>query len=68
MQWKKSTPETLSKGMAQKVQFIASILHGPEFLFLDEPFSGLDPVSSDMLQNAIIELKKNRHNHPFLDP
>ncbi len=55
-EWKTRTPETLSKGMAQKVQFISSILHDPEFLFLDEPFSGLDPVSTDVLREAVLEL------------
>jgi ABC-2 type transport system ATP-binding protein len=54
--WKTRTPEALSKGMAQKVQFIASVLHEPEFLFLDEPFSGLDPVSTDVLREAVLEL------------
>ena len=43
LEWKTRTPDTLSKGMAQKVQFIAAVLHDPEFVFLDEPFSGLDP-------------------------
>jgi ABC-2 type transport system ATP-binding protein len=55
-EWKTSTPDALSKGMAQKVQFIASILHDPEFIFLDEPFSGLDPVSTDVLREAVLEL------------
>jgi len=54
--WKKRTPETLSKGMAQKVQFISAILHDPEFLLLDEPFSGLDPVSTDVVREAVLEL------------
>jgi ABC-2 type transport system ATP-binding protein len=56
MEWKSSPPEALSKGMAQKAQFIAAVLHDPEFLFLDEPFSGLDPLSADALREAILEL------------
>jgi ABC-2 type transport system ATP-binding protein len=55
-EWKTRTPDSLSKGMAQKVQFIASILHDPEFIFLDEPFAGLDPVSTDVLREAVLEL------------
>ncbi|MCF7945843.1 MAG: ATP-binding cassette domain-containing protein [Spirochaetia bacterium] len=54
--WKKSKIEELSKGMAQKVQFIASVVHDPEIVFFDEPFSGLDPVSTDLLRNAIQEI------------
>ncbi|KAB3531573.1 ABC transporter ATP-binding protein [Alkaliphilus serpentinus] len=50
--------EELSKGMAQKVQFIASILHEPELLILDEPFSGLDPVSQDVFKEEIREIAK----------
>jgi len=56
LEWKARTPETFSKGMVQKVQFIASILHDPEFLFLDEPFSGLDPVNADVMKEAVLEL------------
>lgn len=49
--------KNLSKGNRQKIQFIVSILHDPEFIILDEPFSGLDPVSVEELEKAIIELK-----------
>src|SRR5699024_1557743 len=45
--------EELSKGMGQKVQFIASIIHEPELLILDEPFSGLDPVSQELFKSEI---------------
>ena len=57
LEWKTRTPEALSRGMAQKVQFIAAVLHEPQLLFLDEPFSGLDPVSTDVLQEAVLELR-----------
>lgn len=50
--------ETLSKGNQQKVQLIASFLHQPKFLILDEPFSGLDPVNKDLLKSAILYLKE----------
>ena len=50
--------ETLSKGMQQKVQFIATILHHPELLILDEPFSGLDPINSDLLREIVVERKR----------
>ena len=56
--WKQRKVDDLSKGMAQKIQLIASVLHEPEFIFLDEPFSGLDPVSTDILRGAILELAK----------
>jgi ABC-2 type transport system ATP-binding protein len=49
--------ETLSKGMQQKVQFIGSILHDPEIVILDEPFSGLDPINQRVLREIISELK-----------
>ncbi|MBI3660507.1 ATP-binding cassette domain-containing protein [Candidatus Acetothermia bacterium] len=47
----------LSKGMQQKVQFIASVLHEPPFIVLDEPFSGLDPVNQDLFRDIILNLK-----------
>jgi ABC-2 type transport system ATP-binding protein len=50
--------EDLSKGNQQKVQFIATILHDPEFLILDEPFSGLDPINTNILKEIILEKKK----------
>lgn len=49
--------ENLSKGMQQKVQFIATVLHGPELLILDEPFSGLDPINADLLREVVVERK-----------
>ncbi len=55
--WKNKKIEELSKGMAQKVQFIATILHDPELLILDEPFSGLDPINAKVIEDEIHELK-----------
>ncbi len=52
------TAEKLSKGNQQKVQFITAIVHNPELVVLDEPFSGLDPVNTELLRNVIIELVK----------
>ena len=49
--------ETLSKGMAQKVQFIAAVLSKPALLILDEPFSGLDPVNAQVLKDAVLEMR-----------
>lgn len=49
--------EELSKGMQQKIQFIAALLHDPDFIIMDEPFSGLDPVNSILLKNVLLELK-----------
>jgi ABC-2 type transport system ATP-binding protein len=49
--------ESLSKGNQQKVQFIATVLHGPDLLLMDEPFSGLDPVNAAMLKAAFLELR-----------
>jgi ABC-2 type transport system ATP-binding protein len=56
--WSNAKIEELSKGMQQKVQFIAAVMHEPEFMILDEPFSGLDPASSLVLKDALLELKK----------
>ena len=50
--------EELSKGMQQKIQFIATLLHDPELVIMDEPFSGLDPVNATLLQDTLIDLKK----------
>jgi len=49
--------DNLSKGMQQKVQFIATVMHGPELLILDEPFSGLDPINADLLREIVVERK-----------
>lgn len=50
--------EDLSKGMQQKVQFIATVLHEPELLILDEPFSGFDPINANLIKDEILELRK----------
>lgn len=55
--WDKKIQE-LSKGMAQKVQFIVTVLHQPKLLILDEPFSGFDPVNANLIKDEIIELNK----------
>jgi ABC-2 type transport system ATP-binding protein len=55
---KNSKLEDLSKGNQQKVQFITTILHDPEFIILDEPFSGLDPINTNLLKEIILELKQ----------
>jgi len=56
--WIDKRVDALSKGMAQKVQFIASVLNKPDLLILDEPFSGLDPVNAEVLKDAVLDLKK----------
>lgn len=55
--WRNKKPEELSKGMQQKVQFIATIAHDPDLLIFDEPFSGLDPINAELLREVILELK-----------
>jgi ABC-2 type transport system ATP-binding protein len=57
MDWKDKKLETLSKGMSQKIQFIATVLARPRLLVLDEPFSGLDPVNLDVIRKALLELQ-----------
>jgi ABC-2 type transport system ATP-binding protein len=54
--WWKKKVEDLSKGMQQKVQFVATIVHDPELIILDEPFSGFDPVNAEIITNEILEL------------
>lgn len=56
--WADKKIESLSKGMAQKVQFIATVLTRPELIILDEPFSGLDPVNLESIRDAILELRE----------
>lgn len=55
--WRKKRIEELSKGMAQKVQFICTILHEPFLLILDEPFSGFDPINVELIQQLLIEMR-----------
>lgn len=55
--WKDKKVEELSKGMQQKIQFITTVIHDPELLILDEPFSGFDPVNAELLKKEILELK-----------
>ena len=56
--WWNRKVEELSKGMQQKVQFIATVLHEPELVILDEPFSGFDPVNAELLKKEVLELKE----------
>jgi ABC-2 type transport system ATP-binding protein len=57
--WWNKKVEELSKGMQQKVQFIATIVHEPQLLIFDEPFSGLDPINADLIKDEIHQLKEN---------
>jgi ABC-2 type transport system ATP-binding protein len=56
--WGLSKVDELSRGMQQKVQFIGTLLHDPDLVILDEPFSGLDPINSQALKDTVVELKK----------
>ncbi len=69
--WWNRKVEELSKGMQQKVQFVVTVLHEPQLLIFDEPFSGFDPVNADILKREILRLKKqgatiifSTHNMP----
>jgi ABC-2 type transport system ATP-binding protein len=57
--WWNKKVEELSKGMAQKVQFITTVLHEPELLIFDEPFSGFDPINVSLLKQEILQMKEN---------
>jgi ABC-2 type transport system ATP-binding protein len=57
-EWKQKKTRDLSKGMQQKVQFISAVLHEPDLIILDEPFSGLDPVNVELLKDVVLELKR----------
>jgi ABC-2 type transport system ATP-binding protein len=56
-EWKTKKSSELSKGMQQKIQFISAIIHEPDLLILDEPFSGLDPVNVELLKEIVLQLK-----------
>jgi ABC-2 type transport system ATP-binding protein len=56
-EWKTKRAADLSKGMQQKIQFISAVLHEPDLIILDEPFSGLDPINVETLQDIVLELK-----------
>jgi len=58
-EWVDKRCETLSKGMGQKVQLLATIIHDPELVILDEPFSGLDPVNVELMRDVILEMKRD---------
>ena len=60
-EWAGKKIETLSKGMAQKVQFITTVMHSPRLLIFDEPFSGFDPVNAELLKKEILRLHELKH-------
>lgn len=59
IEWQHKRIEDLSKGMAQKIQFIATVIHSPELLILDEPFSGFDPLNAEIIKNEILALRNS---------
>jgi len=58
LDWWNKKIEDLSKGMAQKIQFIATVIHEPKLIILDEPFSGFDPINADLIKDEILELRE----------
>ncbi|MCH2023575.1 MAG: ATP-binding cassette domain-containing protein [Saprospiraceae bacterium] len=58
LDWRYKKVEELSKGMQQKIQFISTVIHNPKLLILDEPFSGLDPINTNLIRDEIYELNK----------
>ena len=58
-EWKNKRSMELSKGMQQKIQFVTAVLHDPELLILDEPFSGLDPINAELLKEIVLDLKRS---------
>ncbi len=58
-EWSRKNIEDLSKGMQQKIQFIATVLHEPQLIILDEPFSGFDPINVNIIRDEIMELRNN---------
>jgi ABC-2 type transport system ATP-binding protein len=63
--WKTKKADELSKGMQQKIQFIATVMHAPDLLILDEVFSGLDPVNAELMKEVLLELKADRRTIIF---
>jgi len=59
-EWKNKKVEELSKGMQQKIQFIATVIHSPRLIILDEPFSGLDPVNTKLMKDIMLEMKADK--------
>lgn len=55
--WENKKIQELSKGMAQKIQFVSTVMHDPKFMIFDEPFSGFDPINTELLKNILLEMK-----------
>jgi ABC-2 type transport system ATP-binding protein len=63
--WKNNKTDELSKGMQQKIQFIATVMHAPDLLILDEVFSGLDPINAELMKDVLLELKAEQRTIIF---